>query len=73
MQPPPNPVFLGLPRGRYVRLEREDADGNWQFVHAYPVEYADRIQLADNEMLSCGCGSYAYGKCELCADEEATK
>lgn len=58
-------VKLGLPRGQYVRVDRETARG-WKVSRVYRIADASRIRLAVNEALSCGCGSYAFGECELC-------
>ncbi len=66
------PVKLGFPRGHFVRLDRE-CRGEWKTVAVYNLcdVLAIPLDVARGEMLSCGCGSYELGACELCNAEVA--
>ncbi len=55
------------------RLEVEITEGNWQTLKQFD-NLAQAQTLAGDlnnagipAMISCSCGSYAYGECELCA------
>lgn len=66
----PEQVTLGWPRGKFVRLDQESADGEWRTVAIYAAIDALAVDVGVNQMLSCGCGSYPYGMCELCDKEQ---
>lgn len=57
------------------RLDVEIGAGNWQTLKAFDNLRQAETLARDLEnagipaMVSCACGSYAFGECELCADE----
>ena len=63
-------------QARQARLDLEYAPGDWKTIKVYPdgetaeaaAEQLRAIGLQPS--VSCYCGSYGYGECALCQDEQ---